>query len=188
MRKSVLYYEELYQFIGYVLSNTDNVYWETYGRFSSTNSFLIPTVGLGVVNVALKSDNKTIASATTDFNNQTVLEGESLDERVSRHELYAPDKWEDSSDDPYAKTSPETPISTIYGDEIKTKTDDSFLLINTKLDYIRNPRPVDISLGIGCELPSDTHDEIVDMSVKYILHAIENSQKYQLTTAEYLNR
>lgn len=182
-------FEELYMAINYFVSNTDNVYWENFGNVYEPNSFIIVSDNSIVVDTNLRLDESTIANGVMRYAHRTIIEAEdNLKIQVSPHELYSPEVYDESSNDPYAKTTANIPVSTIVNNSILTKVDDSFLLIATSLNYIRNPRIVDINLNISCDLPTNTHDEIVDMSVKYMVHAIENAQKFQLTTAEFLKR
>lgn len=176
--------EDSYRAIQYIVSNNDTIYWERYGNLYKPNTFII----LGDHNINAVLGTKVIVGKKNYNSLYNYKSVEELETRISKHEFYSSADIDDLDDDPYGKTSPTQPNSTIYGSQLITKTDRSYLLISTKIDYIRNPRAVDINLGINCELPVDTHDEIVDRSVKHILSIIENSNKYQLSIAELLNR
>jgi hypothetical protein len=47
-----------------------------------------------------------------------------------------------------------------------------------KITYIRKPKQISLSLGIDCELPTHSHQEIVDMTVSSILEGISDP-RYQ---------
>jgi hypothetical protein len=49
-----------------------------------------------------------------------------------------------------------------------------FIIDTVKITYIRKPRVISLSLGIGCELPEHSHQEIVDMTVSSILEGISD--------------
>lgn len=178
-------YKDIYRAIDYIVSSSDNIYWERYGNIYRANSFIVLTNGTALLNIGNK---KSVLNTKLYNSRQIISSPESLDTRISKHEFYSPTDFDDLDDDPFARTSYSQPNSSIYDHTFYTKVDNSFLLISTKIDYIRNPRPVDINLGIHCELPSSAHPDIVDRSVKHILSIIQNAQKYQLSIAELLNR
>ncbi len=87
---------------------------------------------------------------------------------------------------PFAKSSIDSPLATLSEDDIMVYQDaKSFILKGIKVDYIRKPKDVDLSLSQDCELAEHTHQEIVDIAVKNILEAIE-SPRYQTNSAEQL--
>ena len=65
-----------------------------------------------------------------------------------------------------------SPLTTIRGEYIDIYTSDIFIIDKVKITYIRKPKNISLSLGIGCELPDHTHQEIVDMTVSSILEGI----------------
>ena len=85
---------------------------------------------------------------------------------------------------PFAKSNIDSPLATLSENEIEVYQDaESFILKGIKVDYIRNPRKIDISLNQDSELAQHTHQEIVDIAVKNVLEAIE-SPRYQTNSAE----
>lgn len=76
--------------------------------------------------------------------------------------------------DPFNKTKHTDPLTTIRGNSIDIYTNDIFIIDSVKITYIRNPRNISLSLGIDCELPIHTHQEIVDMTVSSILEGISD--------------
>ena len=76
--------------------------------------------------------------------------------------------------DPFNKTKRTDPLTTIRGSSIDVYTNDIFIIDSVKITYIRNPRNISLSLGIDCELPDHTHQEIVDMTVSSILEGISD--------------
>ena len=49
-----------------------------------------------------------------------------------------------------------------------------FIIDKVKITYIRKPKEISLSLGVSCELPEHTHQEIVDMAVSSILEGISD--------------
>jgi hypothetical protein len=86
-------------------------------------------------------------------------------------------------DDPFNITDYRSPIYTIDQNFIDIHTDNSFVVSQVIIRYIRKPKDVSIISGTGSELPVHTHDEIVEMAVKSILEGIE-AQRYQSQSME----
>ena len=77
-------------------------------------------------------------------------------------------------DDPFNTTKFNAPLTTIRGSVIDIYTSAIFIIDTVKITYIRNPRRISLSLGINCELPDHSHQEIVDMTVGSILEGISD--------------
>jgi hypothetical protein len=86
-------------------------------------------------------------------------------------------------DDPFNITDYRSPIYTIEQNFIDLHTDDSFVISQVIIKYIRKPKDISLITGTGSELPVHTHDEIVEMAVKSILEGIE-AQRYQSQSME----
>ena len=74
--------------------------------------------------------------------------------------------------DPFNTTKHSSPLTTIRGRYLDIYTSDIFIIDKVKITYIRKPKNISLSLGIDCELPEHTHQEIVDMAVSSILEGI----------------
>ena len=77
-------------------------------------------------------------------------------------------------DDPFNTTKHTSPLTTIRGSVIDIYTSAIFIIDTIKITYIRNPRRISLPLGISCELPDHSHQEIVDMTVSSILEGISD--------------
>jgi len=77
-------------------------------------------------------------------------------------------------DDPFNTTKYTAPLTTIRGRYIDVYTNAIFIIDKLKITYIRKPRDISLPLGISCELPEHTHQEIVDMTVSSILEGISD--------------
>jgi len=76
--------------------------------------------------------------------------------------------------DPFNTTKHTKPLTTIRNNNIDIYTNDIFITDSVELLYIREPAEISLSLGVNCELPIHTHQEIVDMSVASILEGISD--------------
>lgn len=85
--------------------------------------------------------------------------------------------------DPFNTTKHTSPLTTMRGNSIDIYTSDIFIIDTLKITYIRKPREISLSLGINCELPEHTHQEIVAMTVSSILEAISDP-RYKTSIGE----
>ena len=85
--------------------------------------------------------------------------------------------------DPFNTTKHTSPLTTMRGRSIDIYTSDIFIIDAVKITYIRKPKEISLSLGVNCELPEHTHQEIVAMTVASILEAISDP-RYQSASVE----
>jgi len=86
-------------------------------------------------------------------------------------------------DDPFNKTDYDLPFYNIEESYLDIYTSNMFIAEKAIIKYLRKPIAISYSLGVGCELPFHTHDEIVEMTIKSILEVIE-SQRYNTQSME----
>lgn len=86
-------------------------------------------------------------------------------------------------DDPFNRTDYDLPFYNIEESYLDIYTDNTFIAQKTIIKYIKKPIAISKSLGVGCELPFHTHEEIVEMTIKSILEGIE-SQRYNTQSME----
>jgi len=87
--------------------------------------------------------------------------------------------------DPFNITDYRSPVYTIEENFIDIHTDNTFMVPEVIIKYIRTPKAMSIKSGIGCELAEHTHPEIVEMAIKSILEGIQDP-RYQTQTLENL--
>ena len=85
--------------------------------------------------------------------------------------------------DPFNTTKYTSPLTTVRGEYIDLYTSDIFIIDKVKITYIRNPAQISLSLGVSCELPIHTHQEVVDMTISSVLEGISDP-RYQTHQAE----
>lgn len=86
-------------------------------------------------------------------------------------------------DDPFNRTDFDLPFYNIEESYLDIYTTNMFIAKKAIIKYLRKPIAISYNLGIGCELPFHTHEEIVEMTVKSILEGIE-SQRYNTQSME----
>jgi len=180
------------------------VFWEQYGNLDFPNSFIVivdtnthsyfnwdASVGTNLITNLVVAFDGAASAADADFNNyvypqysENTLGGKRIptSNEVTRELTYNKFIQQDDIfkllDDPFNTTKPSSPLTTIRGEYIDIYTSDIFIIDNVKITYIRKPKEISLTLGISCELPSHTHQEIVDRTVSSILQGISDP-RYQ---------
>ena len=110
---------------------------------------------------------------------------DTLDPEVMRDlRIVEQDKVYQHQQNPFAKTKAEFPLAVVFDEEVRVFQDkERFILKTLHLDYLRQPVDITLSTSVDCELAEHTHHEIVDLTVKSIIEAIE-SPRYQTTSIE----
>ena len=86
-------------------------------------------------------------------------------------------------DDPFNTTKSTYPLYTIEENFVDVYSTNEFVTDEVRVKYIRRPQRMSKSLGVGCELPEHTHQEIVEMAIKSILESVQDS-RYQSQSVE----
>ena len=182
--------------------NGINWYWETYGEINVPGSFIIsvdtalwPWVNWDASN-PVTTDTSQVTQLTGTWNtgtgfvdpNNTISYVQYEDDFVGAKRIPGSDSTREFSfnkfiqqddifkllDDPFNTTKHTSPLTTMRGDYIDVYTSDIFIIDKVKITYIRKPQQISLPLGISCELPEHTHQEIVDMTVSSILEGISD--------------
>ena len=178
------------------------IYWEQYGQLHYPNSFIViintttydwfnwdssitnAVSGSNLISVVI---GNFITSSDWDDDNNTVAYGEYVVEGLGAKRIaagatreFAFNKFVQQDDifklldDPFNTTKYTSPLTTIRGEYIDIYTSAIFIIDKVKITYIRKPRRISLPLGVNCELPEHTHQEIVDMTVSSILEGISD--------------
>jgi hypothetical protein len=81
------------------------------------------------------------------------------------------DVW-DTNAHPFAKTTHKSPIVTLKDNRIIVYTNKQFYVKNLELYYLKQPRKINLKLGIDCELSEEIHTEIVSTAVQIAASSI----------------
>ena len=184
------------------------VYWEQYGQLDFPNSFIIivdftsviPYFNWDSTITNATSNSNLITSLVTAYPGSTgpeddsngVVYGEYVENGLGTKRMAPTNATREFSnnkfiqhddifkllDDPFNTTKYTSPLTTIRGEYIDLYTSDIFIIDKVKITYIRKPKQISLTLGISCELPEHTHQEIVDMAVSSILEGISDP-RYQ---------
>jgi hypothetical protein len=187
------------------------IYWEMYGQLHHPNSFIVIvdttvhtffnwdasiTTNVSPLPTALIASYLGSAGADDPANNEYVY-AQHTDNSLGAKRLppdyatreFAFNKFIQQDDifklldDPFNTTKYTSPLTTVRGEYIDIYTSDIFIIDKVKITYIRKPKQISLSLGISCELPEHTHQEVVDMTVGSILEGISDP-RYQTQSIE----
>lgn len=68
---------------------------------------------------------------------------------------------------PFFTSSGKTPISEITGNKLVVHGNSSFIVTGVRVDYLKKPRAINLSLNQDCELPEEFHQAVCDLTVEY---------------------
>jgi hypothetical protein len=148
------------------------VYWEKYAQFYKPESFIIPTFSLtDVYTITIDNEVAPVTDSTVSLTNVKTLTGKFIvPNRNTVNDLI-----ENVLDSYYSRSRSTSPVSTIAYDFLHVYTDKKHLISKILIDYIRQPRPVSLSLNHGIELHESTHDRICDIAVEILKKQIEDN-------------
>lgn len=153
------------------------------GVAASAGTDLVP---IDFVNFDLPIDYMFLVNARVQFHvNHCGEQVDSADPVVTRDlRIVEQDKVYQQLQNPFGKTKAEAPLAVVFDDNVRVFQErEKFILKTLRLDYLRVPVDITLSTSVDCELAEHTHHEIVDLTVKSIIEAIE-SPRYQTTSIE----
>jgi hypothetical protein len=180
------------------------IYWESYGPLNEPSNFIvivdidthdwfIHDASLGTPTPLVSIDNNDqINSVPPQFEDQSNnLVREPRDSTYTEDMVLNKFSQQDDIfrllDDPFNSTTHTSPLTTIRGNFIDIYSNAIFITSSAKITYLRNPQPINLSLGIDCELPDHTHEEIIAMAASSILEESADP-RYKTQVAEAINR
>ena len=113
-------------------------------------------------------------NSSTDWNEKRITNSVDINTNIVNNSFVQHDDIFTLLNDPFNTTKHTDPLTTIRGNNIDVYTNDIFIIDAVKITYIRNPKKISLSLGIDCELPEHTHQEVVDITVSSILEGISD--------------
>ncbi len=66
-------------------------------------------------------------------------------------------------------------------------TDPSYIVRGCRILYVRRPRAINVDLGIDCDLPEGSHQDICDLATEYIKN-LRGDQNWEVKLQENMNR
>lgn len=161
--------------------NSNNLLVEISDYYYSNMSFITVNWSNGTTTQSLTIPQDSLK--TIEITNRKFKEGG--DKRISICKFAQHDDVLNMMLDPFNITDYRSPIYTIEENFIDIHTDNTFVVPEVIIKYIRTPKAMSIKSGIGCELSEHTHPEIVEMAIKSILEGVQDP-RYQTQTLENL--
>lgn len=170
--------------------NGINFYWEKYGQSTISNALFIEQ-GTAITSMSLVIDGVTIQATLSTLVRNLPLPA-TLPVPVMGNLSSA--RWtknEDAYDlavTPFYQSLPDSPITTFAKGHLKVfGRDTSFIVTQCIVDYIRQPRKINLSLDRGCDLPVHTHPEICGLAAEIAFLYTQNPQ-WQLKVQDNTSR
>ena len=171
------------------------VYWEQHGPLNHPGEFIVVvdtnvhswfqwdnSVGTVSNMIALDSNNVHLETSPAKYSDLAFdhrrVPVETTERITVSNTFVQHDDIFTLLDDPFNTTKHTDPLTTIRGNVIDIYTNDIFIIDSVKITYIRRPAEISLTLGVNCELPEHTHQEIVDLAVSSILEGITDP-RYQ---------
>ena len=149
------------------------VYYEKYDTKFFPNSLIFVYKGTGTAPTWTYSVNNpasfnTLSTINNSKSKYTITNTITVANRaVQQDDLFA------LQQDPFGATTFDFPLSIINDNKVRIYFDDTFVVNQTIMSYLRKPKTVSYYLSINCNLPEETHDEIVSMTASYLLEEFE---------------
>lgn len=146
------------------------VYWERFADVFRPQNFIV--VSDIAIPVSLVVDNTLVTQTSQITKNYTTHTGSSPKAVANR--LIPSSKIQELLGTAFFKTSVLSPISELSGNNLYVYADDSFIVTNTRVTYIKEPQVISLDLGTDCDLAADFHQTICDLAVEYLKGRLEN--------------
>lgn len=155
----------------YELENLSvKVYWEQFRNNYQSETFIFVSETALAGGVVFTSDGVATAATVSQIN--VYQPGSSSSIYVKANRELKGNKKSEFQDSAFAKGIWRSPIANLEGNTLKVYHDETFIVNNLNIDYIRKPQQVSLSLGKGCDLPEEFHQAICDKTVEYIKMAM----------------
>lgn len=149
------------------------VYWENFDTFSYPFHLVFVSTGTPV-SISLLIDGNPYSGINQELT--TEIHSGSRTSVLSPNTMISSDKEMASSVTPYFKTSYISPVSEKGRGVIYVHGNESYIVYNMVINYIRKPSQISLSLGTNCELSEDTHQELCNTASVMILNRIGDEQ------------
>lgn len=159
-------------------------YWEQFYTFDYPYHLIFAYPGTSVP-ITLLMDGGTYNSTSEELT--TAIHSNSRTKILAPNTMISSDKEFSSNTTPYFKTSYISPISQKGPAIIYTHADNSFIVCNTVVNYIRKPAVISLSLGTDCELSPRVHQQLCNKTTEVILNRLDDPDWKEITQQNTIN-
>jgi hypothetical protein len=154
------------------------VYWENFDTFSYPFHLIFVSTGSSTP-ISLTVDGNSYAGINQELT--TEIHRGSRQSVLSPNTMVSSDKEMATAVTPYFKTSYISPVSEKGNGVIYTHANESYIVYNTAINYIRKPAQISLSLGTNCELSADMHQQLCNTTAEMIANRIGDDQWKSMT-------
>jgi len=146
------------------------VYWEKYGEIYSQGNFIIPNAS----SASISWDNIVVTLSSTQPYNLRELNRSGVATITADNRLMTSADVATYLNTPFFGSSSKGIISELSTNLLYLYRDDNCTVKSVRISYIRKPQPISLLLGSDCELSSQVHQLICDLTVEYLKKTIES--------------
>lgn len=150
--------------LGSIVGSSVQAYWEQYGNINVSNTLILVSDTEFVASMAYDAVRVAATYTTQDV---TYVRTSGVDKQVVNR-LAKSDRIGKLKQSTFSKSKPFSPLSVLEDNTLKVYSDDTFIVTQLLISYIRKPRKVSLNLGHNCDLPEEIHQSICDQAVEYI--------------------
>lgn len=145
-------------------------YYENYGLLEVSNALII--VSPTAISASIAYDGVITSAILQELDVIRPLPSDKSRKVVNR--LTKSDRVGQLRQSSFAKSTAQSPISVLERNILKVYGDESFIVTQVLISYVRKARKVALSLSRNCDLPEETHQEICDLAVEYLKLTIQD--------------
>lgn len=156
------------------LNNGIEMYWETFEDVYKPDTFIFATENL-TSNYSITIDGVALVLTSTTVSTSNLVKYNTEETILRLHRNLQNDMLDSALTSHYSRSKSTSPVSTIANNYLEVYTDKKFLLGKVLIDYIRQPRPVNLLLNHGFDMHESTHDRISDVAIEIMKEQTENN-------------
>jgi hypothetical protein len=146
------------------------VYWEKYGEVYKQGQFIIPNASAAT----LSWDGVAVTATTVQNYAVRELNRAGVATITTDNRLMPASEVATYLNTPFFTSSSKGPISELSSNILYVYRDNNCTVKSVRISYIRKPQPISLLLGNDCELSSEVHQLICDLTVEYLKKVIES--------------
>jgi len=145
------------------LADRYEVHWEIYGDLYFPSTIIIS--GLSESSASIEIDG-TSTNATVQYLTQTQYIVPEENPMPAR--LYFQTNLHQMRVGAFSRTSYRSPLAYLQENMVVTEMSTSFIVGGIRINYVKKPRRIDLSLNQHCELPDSAHSDICNLTIEHI--------------------
>jgi hypothetical protein len=158
--------DELWRMLNVILpelSSKYEIHWETYDNLYYPSTIIIAGQPEAATEIIIDGVSK---AGRVEYIMQTVYV--TTTENFMPARLYFQTNMHQMRVGAFSRTDYRSPLAYLENDAIITEVTDSFIVGTTRINYVRKPRRIDLSLSQNCELPESVHPDICNLAIEHI--------------------